>query len=107
MKNIDLLMMKVKSKIKILVLSKKKKNLEFGISIDTRVSQEELLSIIKEVDKENKELIISERKKIEENIRNFSEEHRIYTNNQVKKLLIQTEMSMKRILNSFKNKGGK
>ena len=62
MKNIDLLMMKVKSKIKILVLSKKKKNLEFGISIDTRVSQEELLSIIKEVDKENKELIISERK---------------------------------------------
>ena len=107
MKNIDLLMMKVKSKIKILVLSKKKKNLEFGISIDTRVSQEELLSIIKEVDKENKELIISERKKLEENIKNFSEEHRIYTKNQVKKLLIQTEMSMKRILNSFKNKGGK
>ena len=106
MENIDLLLMKVRSKIKIFILLKKKKNLELGINMDIGISEEEVLNIIKEVDKENKELIVSERKIMEENMKKFSEEHRINTNNQAKKILIQTEMSMKRILNSFKNKGG-
>lgn len=104
MENIDLLMQKIKSKIRLLTLLKEKEKLESGLNIDTSVSREEILEIIKEVDEENKQLIISERKKIEERMEKITEEHKVHTKNQVKKLLIETEMSMKKFLNNLKNK---
>lgn len=100
----NFLLSKVQSKIKILVLEKKKNNLEFGLDLDTDVSEEELLNIIKEVSEENKELIISERKAFEENIKKFYEKQNTRINNQVKKMLIEAEMSVKRVLNSFKKR---